>query len=101
MFALMASLNLPLRAEIPGANAPEGRPVPEAVVIAVEAVVRVPSYEDGRRLAGNGSGFAADARGYVVTNSHVVGRDTPPGASIPVILASGEERPGTLVANQP
>ena len=42
-----------------------------------------------------GSGFIIDARGYIVTNEHVI-NDV---GQLTVVLANGEERPATLVSH--
>ncbi|MFC7539051.1 trypsin-like peptidase domain-containing protein [Siccirubricoccus deserti] len=51
----------------------------------------------GRRIAGQGSGFIIDSAGYVVTNNHVVGRAD----AVKVELADGRELPAKVVGTDP
>jgi serine protease Do len=51
----------------------------------------------GRRTAGQGSGFIIDGAGYIVTNNHVVGRAD----AVKVELADGRTLPAKVVGSDP
>ncbi len=76
-----------------------GNTVPGLVQNVLPSVVTIidepqTSDQSNTVLAAVGSGFIVDARGYIVTNEHVVHN---PGALI-VVLSDGEERPAELVS---
>lgn len=80
-----------------------GNNVVSVVAAALPGVVTVvneipPRPDSEGRLVGRvdvGTGFVVDARGYVVTNQHVV-RDE---GTLRVILESGDERPARLISH--
>ncbi len=64
----------------PGQQGPQGREAPQ-----------------GRRMAGQGSGFIIDGAGFIITNNHVVGRAD----SVKVELADGRTLPAKVVGTDP
>lgn len=69
--------------------------LPSVVTIVNEQPDRVDTQGNVIGSYAVGSGFIIDARGYIVTNEHVV---HDPGR-LTVVLANGEERPATLVSH--
>lgn len=69
--------------------------VPAVVAVFTENTVRTP-FGDAQ-VGGAGSGVIIDAKGYVVTNNHVV----ESGGKISVKLASGKEEKAEIVATDP
>ena len=82
----------------------ESSAVVDAVRDVLPAVVTVVNKRSNGQPLSSGSGVIIDqARGYVVTNSHVVEevRSTQPSRDFDVILFDGKKFPATVVGNDP
>ncbi len=76
----------------------QGSELPNAVAAVTPAVVSIVEQDlAGNTLAG-GTGFFVRSSGYIVTNRHVVADD---GVAYNVVLASGADKPATVVWRSP
>ncbi|MGH2492924.1 MAG: S1C family serine protease, partial [Candidatus Limnocylindria bacterium] len=78
-------------------------PIVDVVTELLPAVVTVVSRTSTGAQQASGSGFVVDARGYVVTNNHVVEnvRGGGAGASFDVIFSDNRTQQATLVGRDP
>jgi 2-alkenal reductase len=78
-------------------------PIVEVAKEMLPSVVTVVNRLQSGQQQSSGSGFVIDARGYVVTNNHVVenARGTGVGASFDVIFSDNRTQSATLVGRDP
>ena len=99
-----AARTTPLASAEPVSQAPTGDAVVEAVKVLLPSVVTVINKLPGGQAQSSGSGFVIDgARGYVVTNNHVIEnvRDSQAGASFDIVFSDNSTAKATLVGRDP
>lgn len=94
----------PLASAEPVSVAATGDAVVDAVKVLLPSVVTVINRLPGGQAQSSGSGFVIDsARGYIVTNNHVVEnvRDSQSGASFDIVFSDNSTAKATLVGRDP